>query len=157
MEARTNQLKELYEVNEQLISVVEGYENLQVVNRDLLAKNFMLENQLQLLKKEDINQLNALKQSAEYNEQLKGELREKDITVEKIANATVRLKARLGKFEKELCKFIVEKITDNFSSTAQVCFFFFFEFTAFLLLFSSRFATFQNYICCLLISLTKSV
>lgn len=109
-------------MNEQLISVVEGYENLQIVNRDLLAKNFMLENQLQLLKKEDVEHHNALKQSAEYNEQLKVELREKDITVEKIANATVRLKARLGKFEKELCKFIVEKITDNFSSTAQVSF-----------------------------------
>jgi hypothetical protein len=58
--------------------------------------------------------------STETIEQLKLEIKEKDLIIEKLASGSLRLKAKLGKYEKEICKFIVEKVMDDHVSTAHV-------------------------------------
>jgi len=90
-------------------------------NKELTAYNLILTKQLDDVVIKEKNLQLALNTSNEANEVLQLNIKDKEATIDKIANATVRLKSRLGKFEREICKFIVEKVgEDNILSAAQI-------------------------------------
>eukprot|EP01126_Amoeba_proteus_P035958 TRINITY_DN3640_c0_g1_i1.p1 TRINITY_DN3640_c0_g1~~TRINITY_DN3640_c0_g1_i1.p1 ORF type:complete len:172 (+),score=38.54 TRINITY_DN3640_c0_g1_i1:840-1355(+) len=52
--------------------------------------------------------------------ELRRKVKAKDETIEKMANASMKLKSRLAKFEVELCRFTVDKIFSGFPPSTAI-------------------------------------